>query len=87
MSRNATKNAKADAASNESMDKSLARDLDDFGAKPAETSDADWALFQARRRAERMQVDVDEGRATQTERTQFTADVLEKDKHPVFVSA
>jgi hypothetical protein len=51
----------------------LARDLDDFGNKPRETSDADWQLFQARRRAERLQVDLDEQRVSRAEKTAQTA--------------
>lgn len=39
--------------------------------RPEGVSDSDWNLFEARRRAERSQIDVDEGRITPAERTRL----------------
>jgi hypothetical protein len=55
----------------------LARDQP-VGDKTRETSDADWQLFIARRRAERGQIDLDELRLTRAQRTELTAREFER---------
>jgi hypothetical protein len=73
-----TKILLADAVPKKDMSTSLARDVDDFGDKPVGVTDGDWKFFQARRRAERAQVDVDEGRLSPAERTQWTSKEFER---------
>jgi hypothetical protein len=72
----------ADVADNEvrmstdKKEKMLSRDqpID----RPKDVSDEDFRLFQARRRAERLQVDLDEQRVTRQGKTKLTAEEFKR---------